>query len=314
METRAASRFFELAVVFVFLACPAIHAQIPHRLERCLPYPTFAQEIENANQEANQQTPQPRVVIIEDVEFDGLIHLSETGREKFVPELKQYRPPADSRWIEGIEEAGIRGAWQDEGYFTVLGRAKAQVLYADAEAQHVSLIITVDEGLQYRLESVQLRPVDPETATALFPPAELRKAIPLRDGDLFDVSKIREGLDALRRLYSSEGYIDFTAMPVTDVDNEGQRISLIIELDEQKQFRVGKVEILGLAPKTESLLRSKLKPGDIFNSQILEDFYKNNKSALPEDTSPADKQLIRNVKQGTVDLVFDFRTCPQPED
>lgn len=315
MGMQVASRFFLRAVVCVVFSCPAIHAQIPHRLERCLPYPSFAEEIEEANQEAGQKAPKPRVVIIEDAEFEGPIHLSEAGREKLIADLRQHRPPADSKWIEAVEEVGVRGAWQDEGYFRANGRVKARVLYADAEAQHVSLTIAVDEGLQYRLNDIRFREADPRDPE-LFPTAELRKLIPLNDGELFNVERIREGLDALRKFYGSKGYIDFTAEPLMDFDDVRQRVSLVLNLDEQKQFRVGKIEILGLDPKTEALLRSKLKPGDVFNFQIVEDFYKDNKTLLPPDASPADDEVVRkrNVIEGTVDLVFDFRTCPSPQD
>ncbi len=86
----------------------------------------------------------------------------------------------------------------------------------------------------------------------------------------------------------------------------------MLDLDEQKQFRVGKVEILGLEPTTESILRSKLKPGDIFNYQVIDAFLKENKSALPPDASPKEIERHHDVQNGTVDLVFDFRTCPPP--
>jgi outer membrane protein assembly factor BamA len=322
MGTLAALRLIRLAVVCV-VACPASHAQLPRFPERCSPGSSGA---ENWDGKIPGQ-----VIIIDDVEFDGPIHLSEAAREKLVAQLKQHRRLADSKWIEEIEEVA-RGAWQDEGYFKAKARAKAQVLYADGEAQHVSLTIAVDEGLQYRLSDIQIREVSPESYVALlpkvgearspdptardpesFPQDQLRKLIPLRDGEIFDTGKIREGLDALRKLYASKGYIDFTAEPLTDIDDARQLISLVIELDEQKQFRIGKVEILGLNQMTETVLRSKVKSGDVFNDRILEDFYKENKSPLPADASLADDQIIRNVKEGTVDLIFDFRTCPTPD-
>ena len=53
---------------------------------------------------------------------------------------------------------------------------------------------------------------------------------------------------------------------MTDIDDgHDHRISLIMGLDQQKQFRLHTVEVFGLDPKMESLLRAKLKTGDVFN-------------------------------------------------
>jgi outer membrane protein assembly factor BamA len=47
----------------------------------------------------------------------------------------------------------------------------------------------------------------------------LRKLVPLEEGDIFNVTKIRESLDAMKKLYSSFEYINFAATPITDVDD-----------------------------------------------------------------------------------------------
>jgi hypothetical protein len=54
-----------------------------------------------------------------------------------------------------------------------------------------------------------------------------------------------------------------------------------MELDQQKQFRVGRIEVLGLDRNKETLLKWKLKPGDVFNVELFEDFFKDNKSLFP---------------------------------
>lgn len=168
-------------------------------------------------------------------------------------------------------------------------------------------------GLQYRLGSLQFRSSDADDPLA-FPPEQLRKLVTLKEGELFNVDKIRQSLDALRDLYSANGYIDFVATPLTDVDDGARRISLIMELDQQKQFHLGKVEVFGQNPTLEALFRSKFKPGDISDGRSAWDFLKEHKAELPPNTLPEDLWLHRNVKSGTVDLRFSFDTCPKLED
>ena len=117
---------------------------------------------------------------------------------------------------------------------------------------------------------------------------------------------------ALTNLYGSHGFIDFTAIPVTEIDYNLQRISLLVRLDEQKQFRVGSVEIRGLDPSLETRLRSIVVPGEIFDPQTIETFFKENRPVLPP-RGLDNFQIRRNVRAGIVDLTFDPRLCSDSE-
>jgi outer membrane protein assembly factor BamA len=80
----------------------------------------------------------------------------------------------------------------------------------------------------------------------VFPPSELRNHIPLDDGDVFDLGRIRQGIVAVSRLYTSLGYTNFTASPDIRIDHNHQSVSVVFELNEDQQFRLGSVEVLGL--------------------------------------------------------------------
>jgi outer membrane protein insertion porin family len=315
-------RFILPGVLCALLYPSPTCAQLPKRLEKCLPYPTYAQEIRDMDEEvaAKMGVKASPSIIIDDVKFDGPIHISDSDRQRLVSELKERSYRADYDWLSEVQEIGIKSVWRDRGYFKVEVTAKEQLLRSDPAGEHVLVIVHVDEGPQYRLGNVQFRSSDPDVPLA-FPPEELRKLIPMSTGDIFAADKIRMSLDALQRLYGSKGYIDFVAEPLTDIDDSPEhRISLVIELDQQKQFRVGEVEVVGSNPAIEMFLQSKLKPGDIFTSRFVEDFLKENKAALPPDISLEDFELVRNAKNGTVDLrfnfgaPFNFQTCSQFQD
>jgi hypothetical protein len=118
-------------------------------------------------------------------------------------------------------------------------------------------------------------------------------------------------MDAMWRFYGTKGYIDFTAVPLTDIDVARHRISLTFELDEQKQFLIEKVEIFGLNPALERNLRSKVKLGDPLNWSLVEGFITANLSVLPPGASPGNVRVERDLKKGTVEMLFDFRPCPR---
>jgi outer membrane protein assembly factor BamA len=310
-------RFVLVGVVCALVCPPPVRAQLPQKVERCLPYPTYQQEIKAMDEEVAARTginESRQRIIVDDVIFDGPVHLSDAGRKQAVSELKQHdfngNSDSESAWLGEIQGMALMGVWQDQGYFRVEATAKEEFIRNDSTGKHVRIIAHVDEGQQFRLGDVQFRSWDPGEALA-FGPEELRRLIPMGEGDVFSAEKIREGLDALRDLYGSHGYIDFVATPLTDIDESRQRISLIMELDQQKQFRVASVEVYGLDQKMETLLKSELKSGDVYNWQVVEDFLKQNASTLPPDISPSDIELHRDVKRGTVDFRFNiFQGCP----
>jgi outer membrane protein assembly factor BamA len=296
-------------------------AQLSKRLERCLPYPTYAQEIKDMDEEvaAKMELEEPQRIVIDEVEFDGPIHISDSDRQQLISKLKQSAHPVTLDRLEEFREVGITGMWWDRGYFKVEVSAKEEFVRKDSAGEHFLVIVHVDEGPQYRLGNVQFRSSDPDVPPA-FPPEELRKLIPMSEGDIFSSEKIRESLDALKHLYGSDRYIDFVAEPITEIDDSRQRISLVMELDQQKQFRVGKIDVLSSNPAVEAFLKSKLKTGDVFSASVIDNLLKENESMLPPGISPEDIELDRHVKAGTVDLRFNFnarfnyQTCSQFQD
>jgi outer membrane translocation and assembly module TamA len=243
-------------------------------------------------------------VIIDDVRFDAPIHLPESVVDQAIAEANDFEMDAtNSEWLNEFVEAGIRSAWQDRGYFRVtVGRAEAELLGGDSHAQHFRVLVPFNEGLQYHLGDLNF-----VNATA-FSSGDLRGLIPLRGGEMFDVSKIRAGIEALNKKYAAIGYIDFTAVPKTEIDDKLQRISLTLELDEEKQYRIGEVNVTGLDPVAETRLRSGLVSGAYFNPQAIDDFMKQNRASLPMNLRKEDYlEAKRNTRLGIVDLSFDFR-------
>jgi hypothetical protein len=176
---------------------------------------------------------------------------------------------------------------------------------------HVSVAIEFEESPPpSHLASIRfVNASDPKAAT-LFPPDELRTLFPLQDGELVRPEPIRHSLGAAEDLYTSSGYID-TTIRLSEYDNGGNTLSMVVEIEEGPQYRVRNIEIVGLDPTLEGVLRSKLKPGDVMNFKVIHDFYADNKSVLPTGASPQTVKLIRDRQNAQVDVSFDFRIEPR---
>jgi hypothetical protein len=301
----------------VLFCSPPSSAQISRRLDRCLPYPTLADEIDDMREEVRAKiaaTPGAiapvRTVVIDKVELDQPTHLPVATRDRLVAELKQGTYRVDSGWLAEIQDASIRGAWADEGFLKAEPTAEAQVISTDKTVQHVLLTVHVNEGLQFRLGDILIRSSNPDDPL-IFSSDKLRKLIHLQAGDILRAKKIREAIDGIMELYRSDGYIDAVLTPIMEMDDQNHRISLVMEVDQEKQYRVGKVEVFGPNPQVENLLKSKLRPGDVYHYWVVENFLKEHSSSLPPDVSFQDIDFHRNVKSGRMDIRFNFQSCDQ---
>lgn len=61
---------------------------------------------------------------------------------------------------------------------------------------------------------------------------------------------------------------------------------------------------------TENVLRTEIKPGDVFGNAQVGRFLEANRSNLPPGASVKNVTIKRNPGHGTVDLVFDFSARP----
>ena len=258
---------------------------------------------------ARASEPEGPKVIIDDIVLDSPTDVAEPVWNQTISEAKKQTFSGDN-WIEALKEVNLRRELQNQGYLNPDVAAEAEVISSSATLQHAVVHARVRAGIQYTLSSIQFRSQDPEKHLA-YSTEELRPLIPLHDGDLFSAEKVRNGVDALLRYYSSQGYLDFVTGIETQIDNIQQEIALTLSLDEGLQFRFGQIEIVGLDARLERELRSKLTSGDVVNFQLIRDFYQTHKPELPEEVLAEDTQLRRNVKEKTVDAFFDFRSCSQ---
>ena len=187
-------------------------------------------------------------------------------------QVKTRIPDKNQTYFDAIAER-IRYEFQTVGYFKVFVKDPVvKVIGKDGEREIVDIDISVDEGEQYRLKDLQF------TNETVFSVAELRTAFSIADGDIFNREKIAAGLESLRRLYGTKGYVNFSAVPETSIDEHARSISLTVYLDEGSVFRLGTLTVRGV--ESEPGARAKLLStwnsyqGRVFDFKLLPQFLK----------------------------------------
>ncbi|MGH9681341.1 MAG: BamA/OMP85 family outer membrane protein, partial [Candidatus Acidiferrales bacterium] len=143
----------------------------------------------------------------------------------FIPVLAKTfdRPKLD----EDLE-IGIRGLYQDNGYFKVLVKDPIiqnvseppnlllrTIPFKKAQVERLTNItIPIEEGERYRMGAIHVRNANPDEGL-FFKEQFLESIFPLKKGEIFSVAKVRKAIEDYTKLYGNYGFIDFTAVPDT---------------------------------------------------------------------------------------------------
>jgi len=223
----------------------------------------------------------------------------------------------DRQKLNEDEEVGVRGLYQDNGYFRVVvkdpilenvdthGNRLGVPLTGKTHGKAVNITIPIEEGERYRMGTLKIVSADPDKALSLKVDA-LRSIFPLKEGDILAVDKLRKSLKSYTDAYGQYGFIDFTAEPEFDINDDTKRINLTLKFDEQKQYYVRRIDFSGNTTTRDKVIRRELllDEGQLFNKHAWEvsilrlnqlDYF----DRIEEDKAV---EIKRNTKEGTVDL------------
>ena len=184
--------------------------------------------------------------------------------------------------LQGELQSRIQMGFRDLGYFKALvDEPKISSVGQTQGTKDVDVSVKVDEGAQYRLAEIHIE------KAALFPADRLRNLFPIQAGDLFNGTHIGEGLEQMRKLYATEGYVNFVATPAPRLDESRRTIDLIIELDEGEPYDFGQLLLDGTEPHAgaaKELMESwKTLQGKRYNPLLLNRWLANTSKPAPID-------------------------------
>ncbi len=222
----------------------------------------------------------------------------------------------ESKLSEDLEM--VRGKYQDRGYFTALimepdkkmrdtgGGFRIPLFYPNRPGKKVDLTIPVQEGEQFRLGKLTFEGVK----FFRTPDVTLRPIFQLQDGEIFNATKIRKGLENLRKAYGEFGFINMVSTPEFDIDRDKKLINLKFSVEEDKQFFVRRIEFTGNTTTRDKVIRRELllDEGDMFNSRLWEvSILRLNQLGFFEQLKPDAANIKTDNRAGTVDINLKVR-------
>ena len=220
------------------------------------------------------------------------------------------------------QEVGIRGLYQDNGYFKVLvkdpilenvdteGWKLGIPLTGRTSGKAVNMTIPIEEGERYTMGTLKIASSDPDKALSLKVDA-LKGAFPLKKGDIFSAAKIRKAMEDYTKIYGQYGFIDFVPEPETDIDDQAKRIDVTMKFDEGKQYYVRRIDFSGNTTTRDKVIRRELliDEGQLFNKRAWEVSILRLNQLDYFEKLDADKaaEIKRNTKEGTVDILLKLK-------
>lgn len=201
----------------------------------------------------------------------------------------------------------IEDLYSDNGF---LNARVVDVSRIRADAKHVNVVMTIDEGDTYQVESIAVRGV-----TVLSMQDDILPFLKTKAGDRFAGNKLKDDLKLIGDQYGRQGYIESRVVPRLEDAGNGA-VKVVIDVTEGRAYKIGKIHIEGNKKTQDHVIRRELplEPGQPFDTtrtdvteRRLENMnYFSSVELMPLDTSYLDEKdlLIRVVEKPTGTINF----------
>jgi outer membrane protein insertion porin family len=176
----------------------------------------------------------------------------------------------DEKW--GEDQEAIRDYYLDHGYVTATV-GQPTLTYSDGKSgflrkkpvKWLTVEVPVTEGEQYKVGEVKFE------GLTVFKEAAIRDLFKLQTGDVYRESRLKKGYDKLRDIYGSQGYFQYTGFTKRKPDAEKKVVDLVLTMEEDKQYFVGRIRFTGNETTRDKVIRREvyMNEGDVFNTEAL---------------------------------------------
>jgi outer membrane protein insertion porin family len=206
---------------------------------------------------------------ISDINLTGVDLLSQRKLYRAMKDTKAkrwYRFFKSSKFIDEnfeTDKANLLAKYNAEGYRDA--RIVRDSVYRTSD-DRIAIDLVIDEGNKYYFRNITFN------GNAKYRTGTLDSILKINAGDVYNQQTLEtrlfmnpKGLD-VTSLYQDDGYLQFQAIPV-EVLVENDSIDIEIRIYEGKQFRIGRVKVIGNTKTNDHVIYREIKtrPGDLFS-------------------------------------------------
>lgn len=213
-------------------------------------------------------------VTVQNIRFSGNKYISSS-------KLRKQMETSEKTWWKFWDGATLDNAVLEEdkklivNYYKENGYKDAEVtdveLKLSPDKEDVDLLVKVTEGPLFYINDIKF------SGNKLYPDSVLFERLDIKKGDRYNYTKLTTNLygneseSDISSLYYDNGYLAYSA----DLDDNeivnGNKVNLLITIEENRQFRLGLVSFEGNEKTKDKVIRRELYtiPGDYFNRSNL---------------------------------------------
>jgi outer membrane protein assembly factor BamA len=252
---------------------------------------------------------------IRDITFENMSVLSSQRQNEIVRRLQQQNPAwlgeQTPQMLATFIDKAVLEAYQDEGYWRA--KVSSQVTWVrgqGADRQVDASITAIREGEPYWVKSINW------SGAGVFPENVLLHALGIHPWEVMTRTDLATGMNAVRRLYITQGYLASTVTPQMDFDDTVHCVSLTLVVDEDKLFYFRNLSVSGLDRTTTRLLEANWEEmrQQPYSEERLRNFCARYLSPQHLTGDPLDYSSSSvDLNTHTVDIQFSFDPVTQAE-
>lgn len=200
-------------------------------------------------------------VTVKEVRVEGASALSARKVRKTLKNTRRKKVFKEDSYREDRE--ALVDLYRNKGFLEVSVEDRQREFTPDRD--QVTLDLAITEGRRYTVGDFSF------SGVTLYTDSELKKAVVLKPGKLYEQSKMNESLQNLQDLYGNKGYLRAEITPETQthpLDGDRGTVDLLFSVVESSVVFVDRIYVDGNTFTKEKVIRREvlLKSGDVFSS------------------------------------------------
>jgi outer membrane protein insertion porin family len=161
------------------------------------------------------------------------------------------------------------------------------------------ITLKVEENDQYKVGEVKI------TGAKEFNEDFIKAVMGFVPGQVFNESLLRKGFENLKKIYGARGYVNFTPVPLQDIDEQNKVVNLTVNVDEDRQFSVNRIAFSGNTTTRDKVIRREImvNEGQVFNSSLWDlSLLRLNQLGYFEEVKTEDAEIKPSPTESTLDI------------
>ena len=192
--------------------------------------------------------------------------------------------------------------YQNHGYYFAYFESPDFEFSEERGIRWVTVFLEIVEGKVFFVSQIEIR-----GEIKVFSDSEIRSQFKPSAGEPFVPDYVRDSISSRHDKYGERGYSHVRIKSALDFEREGDKVSIVLQIEEGPQVRIGKIRIEGNELSQERIFKHAftLREGDIFNTEKAREGWRRlynlgffeNVEIEPIAVSPSVVDLVIRVKE-----------------